>query len=154
MEGPKLLIETGYAWLERNEAVVVQRWKTGITLDAWMVEATLHVREEFLGEEAYVMIEVMPAGTGFAEGLLESAQDHDHSADEPVIAMAHVVVDEDLRSRLSALYAARPPRFMVHVCGTLAEALAWADGHVPDRRRPKASGPNGDLVPDSTSAQH
>ncbi len=34
MKNRKLVIETDHAWLERTGELVLQRWKTGFTLDA------------------------------------------------------------------------------------------------------------------------
>ena len=125
MEERKLEIETDHAWLERTGALVLQRWKPGITLDVATIRATMLVRHEFFGDEPYVMIVVVPEGSGFAMSFLENDQYAGTTVEDPIIAMANVVEEEDVRAIVSLYYAQHPPDYAHAVFATLPQARAW-----------------------------
>jgi hypothetical protein len=122
----KLQVETDHAWLERNGSMVIQRWKPGITLNTATIRATMLVRHEFFGDEPYVMIVVVPEGTAFAMSFLENDQYADTDVEEPIIAMANVVDEEDVRAVVSLYYAQHPPAYLFSVFGSMMEAEVWA----------------------------
>ncbi len=125
MEERHLIIETDHAWLERTGDLVVQRWKPGITLNVATIRATMLVRHEFFSEEPYVMIVVVPEGTAFAMNFLENDQYAGTDVEDPIIAMANVVVEEDVRAVVSLYYAQHPPAYQFDVFGSMLEAEIW-----------------------------
>ncbi len=118
-------IETDHAWIERNGALVVQRWKPGIRLDVATIRSTMLVRHEFFGEQPYVMIVVVPEGTDYALSLLENDQYAGTPVEDPIIAMANVVEEEDVRAIVSLYYAQHPPHYQHAVFASMAEAKVW-----------------------------
>lgn len=133
MEERNLTIETDHAWLERKGAVIVQRWKPGITLDVATIRATMLVRHEFLSDEPYVMIVVVPEGTAFAMSFLENDQYAGTDVEDPIIAMANVVEEEDVRAVVSLYYAQHPPDYLFEVFGSMQEAEAWVMERLAER---------------------
>ena len=125
MEERKLELETDHAWLQRTGALVVQRWKPGITLNVATIRATMLVRHEFFGEEPYVMIVVVPEGTAFAMSFLENDQYAGTPVEDPIIAMANVVEEEDVRAVVALYYAQHPPAYKHAVFATMGQAEAW-----------------------------
>lgn len=125
MEERKLLLETDHAWLERTGKLVVQRWKPGTTLDVHTIRSTMLVRHEFFGAEPYVMIVVVPEGSRFSMSFLENDQYKDTDVADPIIAMANVVEEEDVRAVVSLYYAQHPPSYTHAVFGSMSEAQEW-----------------------------
>ncbi|MBL7984432.1 MAG: hypothetical protein JNM91_05505 [Flavobacteriales bacterium] len=125
MDERKLELETPHAWLERTGALVIQRWKPGITLDVPTIRATMLARHEFFGEEPYVMIVVVPEGTAFAMSFLENDQYAGTTVEDRIIAMANVVDEEDVRAIVSLYYAQHPPHYKHGVFSSMTEAHAW-----------------------------
>ncbi len=125
MDGRNLHIETDHAWLEREGALVVQRWKPGITLDVATIRATMLVRHEFFGMEPYVMIVVVPEGTAFAMSFLENDQYAGTEVEDPIIAMANVVEEEDVRAVVALYYAQHPPDYQHGVFAAFGDAHTW-----------------------------
>lgn len=125
MEERKLELETDHAWLQRTGALVVQRWKPGITLNVATIRATMLVRHEFFGEEPYVMIVVVPEGSNYAMSFLENDQYAGTRVEDPIIAMANVVEEEEVRAIVSLYYAQHPPDYEHAVFASMVEARAW-----------------------------
>jgi hypothetical protein len=130
MHERKREVETEHAWLECTGRLVVQRWKPGIALDARTIRETMRVRDEFFGDEPYVMIVVVPSGCEFSMTFLEQDQYAHTHADEAIIAMANVVEDADMRAIVSLYYAQHPPRYAFTVVASMPLALAWARPYV------------------------
>lgn len=134
MADRKQEVETTHAWLERTGALVVQRWKPGITLNVATIRATMLVRHEHFGSEPYVMIVVVPEGTSFAMSFLENDQYAGTAVEDAIIAMANVVEEEDVRAIVSLYYAQHPPGYQHAVFGSLPEAEAWAAARLAEKR--------------------
>ena len=132
MEERKLELETDHAWLQRTGALVVQRWKPGITLNVATIRATMLVRHEFFGEEPYVMIVVVPEGTAFAMSFLENDQYAGTPVEDPIIAMANVVEEEDVRAVVALYYAQHPPAYQHAVFATMGQAEVWVKERLGD----------------------
>lgn len=126
--------ETEHAVLVRSGPLVVQRWKSGITLDSATIRATMLARHDRFGDQPYVMIVVVPEGTNYAMSFLE----HDQYAGTPVetsiVAMANVVEDEEVRAIVSLYYAQHPPRYAFAVFARMVEAEAWARAKAEQRK--------------------
>ena len=125
MDGNERKIETDHAWIERNGPLVVQRWKPGISLDVGTIRSTMLVRHEFFGEEPYVMIVVVPEGSAYSMSFLENDQYAGTPVDDPIIAMANVVEEEDVRAIVSLYYAQHPPHYQHAVFASMVEAKSW-----------------------------
>lgn len=138
MEERNLIIETDHAWLERTGDLVVQRWKPGITLNVETIRATMLVRHEFFSEEPYVMIVVVPEGTAFAMNFLENDQYAGTDVEDPIIAMANVVVEEDVRAVVSLYYAQHPPDYLFDVFSSVHEAEVWVRERLSDHRNDRS----------------
>ena len=134
MEERKLEIETDHAWLERTGALVVQRWKPGITLDSDTIQRTLRVRHEFFGDEPYVMVLVVPEGCGFAMSFLENDQYAGMDVGGSILGMANVVEEEDVRAVVSLYYAQHPPAYPFAVFAGMTEARAWVEARLAEHR--------------------
>lgn len=130
------MIDTPYAWIERNASgVVIQRWKPGITLDVPTIRATMLERHKAFGNEPYVMIVVVPEGTSFAMSFLENDQYKGTLATSSIIAMANVVEDADVRAIVSLYYAQHPPAYQHAVFSTMAQAEPWVAQRLAERAR-------------------
>lgn len=126
MQERKLEVETDHAWLECTGRLVVQRWKPGTTLDARTIRATMKARDEFFGDEPYVMIVVVPGDCAFAMSFLENDQYAHTKAGAAIMAMASVVEAADMRAIVSLYYAQHPPGYAFTVVSSMPQAMAWA----------------------------
>lgn len=136
MEEPKLEHETEHAWLQRSGPLVMQRWKPGITLNVATIRATMLVRHALFGDDPYVMIVVVPEGTAFAMSFLENDQYAGTLVEDPIIAMANVVEEEDVRAVVALYYAQHPPAYQHAVFARMAEAEAWVVERLGEWKRP------------------
>ena len=134
MEERKLELETPHAWIGRTGPLVIQRWKPGITLDVPTIRATMLARHEFLGDEPYVMIVVVPEGTAFAMSFLENDQYAGTTVEDPIIAMANVVDEEDVRAIVSLYYAQHPPDYKYGVFASMPDAHDWVMERLAEHR--------------------
>jgi hypothetical protein len=77
----------------------------------------------------------VPEGSHFAMSFLENDQYKGTDVATPIIAMANVVEDRDVRAIVSLYYAQHPPAYLHAVFPSMNPAITWVKERWAERER-------------------
>lgn len=129
-------IETNSVVMERvGPDLVVCRYKTGVRVNAAVLQENLMARKLFAGPEPFGVIGILPEDLDFDTSLVGSDVYAGGIVDRETHALA-LVVEGDLLEKLAALYLKyHPTKFPCQVFARYADAVKWVGERIAMERK-------------------